>query len=180
VRAPARPTSLLQRAIALLARRDHSRAELARKLQAQVAPEDDAAELDRVLDRLQADGKLSDGRFAASFVRQRAERFGATRIRHDLRARGVSAELSTQLTQDLRTQEADRLRALWSKRFGHAPADARQWAKQARFLAQRGFSTEAIRALLRDPPLAEQPPEPDGDAPLPGCAAAPTPRGNTR
>src|SRR5829696_5958847 len=89
---PAR--SFLSRAIALLARRDHSRAELSRKLMRYAMDADNPAEIARVLDDLNRKGLLSDQRFAAGFARIRAQRFGDARIRHDLRRVGVTDDVS--------------------------------------------------------------------------------------
>jgi regulatory protein len=191
--------SLLQKAIALLARRDYSRLELEQRLQQHLRAlaretsgetahraarhlahdhgrdpattvggkfgadsSDSPGDLTSVLDRLQAEGKLSDDRFAASFARQRATRFGNARLRHDLRAKGLAPELVAATLATLPSAELDRARDLWSKRFGKPPPDRTEWARQARFLAQRGFSTESIRAVLRNAPGTD-----DQDTPAP-------------
>ena len=88
-RRPAR--SLLARAVSLLSRREHSRVELRRKLLRSLQVDETPADLDRVLDELQAQRLLSDRRFAASLVRQRSARYGDLRLERDLRDRGVSS-----------------------------------------------------------------------------------------
>lgn len=139
--------TLKQRAVAYLARREHSRAELAKKLSAYGEQE----EIDRVLNSLQDAKLLSDQRFAAAFIRSRAERFGAGRLRQELRQRGVEGELAEQElnTGDL-LPEIERARVVWQKKFADQPADAREWAKQARFLQGRGFSGDIIRRVLKE------------------------------
>ena len=143
--------NLLTRAIALLARRDHSRAELARKLARYVADGDDPAELAGVLDELARTGLLSDVRFAGAVSRSRAQRFGDARIRYDLRRFGVADEVTTAALFELAGSEAQRARAVRSKRFTGLPTSAAERAKQARFLQSRGFSLETIYQVLRVP-----------------------------
>ncbi len=136
---------LRRKAIGLLARREHSRAELARKLAADGTEEDIA----NVLAQLESEGLLSDARAAAAYVRAHAARFGATRLRQDLRARGLDAEPALDEAGELGS-ELDRARAVWQKKFGISPADAREWTRQARFLQGRGFATDVIRRVLKD------------------------------
>lgn len=144
---PAR--SLLSRAIALLARRDHSRAELARKLARYLTEGDDSAELIRVLDELDRNQLLSDERLAAAVARNRRQRFGDARIRHDLRRFGVADEVSAIALATLAGSEVARAHEVWSKRFNALPTSAAERAKQARFLQSRGFSLDSIFRVLR-------------------------------
>lgn len=141
--------SLTSRAIALLARRDHSRAELARKLARPVGDEAGPAELERVLDELSRNGLLSDERFAAAVLRTRVQRFGDARIRHDLRRFGVADETSAAALATLAGSEVARAQQVWSKRFTTLPTSAAARAKQARFLQSRGFSLDSIFRVLR-------------------------------
>ena len=139
---------LRQQAIRLLARREHTRIELARKLAAHGTPE----EIGAVLAELQASRLQSDDRAAESYVRNHAARLGASRLRQNLKTRGVAGELiDAQLASGSLPDELERARAVWNKKFADAPGDAREWARQARFLQGRGFSTEIIRRLLKEP-----------------------------
>lgn len=141
--------SLTSRAVALLARRDHSRAELIRKLARHVGDKADPTELVRVLDELGRNGLLSDERFAAAVLRNRAQRFGDARIRHDLRRFGVADETSAAALATLAGSEVARAQQVWSKRFTALPTSATERAKQARFLQSRGFSLDSIFRALR-------------------------------
>jgi regulatory protein len=132
----------------LLARRDHSRAELSRKLARHVG--DDPEELEQVLGELSRSGLLSDERFAAAVARSRSQRFGDARIRYDLRRFGVSADLSAAALANLAGSETARAREVRSKRFSTPPSSAVERAKQARFLQSRGFSPDSIYQVLRD------------------------------
>ncbi|MBI3068278.1 MAG: recombination regulator RecX [Betaproteobacteria bacterium] len=137
---------LRARALRLLARREHTRTELARKL----APHaDDPGELSALLDELERRGWLSERRAAEQLVHARRGRFGAARIRRDLRDKGVPEEVIAQAVGELKAGELDAARALWQKKFGKAPADARERARQMRFLQGRGFSLEVIRRVVR-------------------------------
>ena len=141
-------SELRQRAIALLARREHSRAELARKLAALGSQE----EIEAVLADLAQSGLLSDARAAAAYVSSHAARFGAARLRQTLRQKDIAGELiDAQLAQADAPDELARARVVWAKKFSAAPSDAKDWARQARFLQSRGFSSDVIRQLLKDP-----------------------------
>ena len=140
--------SLRERALRHLARRDHSRAELARKLSAH----GDADEIEAVIERMGELGLQSDTRYAEAFVRGKAGRFGASRLRSELARRGVDRDLIDEaIAGECVESEADRARAVLRGRFTEPPADAREWARQARFLQTRGFAPDLIRKLLKEP-----------------------------
>lgn len=97
---------------------------------------------------MESQGLLSEQRFVEGFVRTRAVRFGPARLRHELLRRGVSEHQIEAALKAHRYDEYAAAHALWEKRFKSAPADRREWARQARFLAARGFSHEVIRRIL--------------------------------
>lgn len=137
--------SLKGRALRLLAQREHSRAELLRKL----APhEEEPGELAKALDELQAKGFIDEQRVIDSTVHRRAARLGAARVRQELQAKGLPAEAVAQAVAELRGTEVERAREVWRKKFGRAPGDPAERAKQMRFLAARGFGGEAIRRVV--------------------------------
>jgi regulatory protein len=144
--------SLKGRALRLLSGREHSRAELERKLGPHEA---EAGELRRVLDELQAKGFIDHERVAQSVVHRRAPKLGAARIRQELQGKGLDAELVTEALASLRSTELQRAREVWRRRFEALPADAAERGKQARFLAARGFDGEVIRRVLRGPAQEE-------------------------
>jgi len=132
----------------MLATREHSRAELKRKLVARAEEGDD---VEAVLERMAETGLQSDERFAESYVRSRAARLGTSRLQYELVKRGVTQEVAdTALSEVLEEDELTRARGVWLKKFGQPPEDRQEWARQARFLQSRGFSAEIIRKLLRD------------------------------
>ena len=138
---------LKARAVGYLSRREYARNELARKLQPYA---EDASDIDPVLDALEKEGWLSTERFAQSLVHRRAGRQGTARIVQELRQHGVAEDQVAQLRDDLRATEYQRALEVWHKRFSAKPADRNQYAKQARFLAGRGFAHDVIRRLLGD------------------------------
>lgn len=170
------PSSLKARALQLLAQREHSRLELRRKLltfaaqQVAASARADAAaavpasagpeysrrlpptaemrtDVDSLLDWLAANGHLSDARFVEARVRTRAARLGNQRIRHELALHGLA--LAPAEAQALKDSEFARARQVWARKFEAASSDPASRARQARFLAARGFSSEVIRRLLR-------------------------------
>ncbi|MFO1361034.1 MAG: recombination regulator RecX [Burkholderiales bacterium] len=137
--------SLRERAVALLARREHTRAELARKLAPHAG---DEGEIGPLLDDLARRKLLSDDRYAEARAHTLGRKFGAARIAHELRSRGVSAAAVERAASAARATELERARAAWTKRFGAPPANALERARQMRFLHGRGFSFEVIRRVV--------------------------------
>ncbi|KWA00624.1 recombinase RecX [Burkholderia cepacia] len=140
------PRSLKGRALGYLSRREYSRTELARKLAPYVG-EDESVE--PVLDALEKDGWLSDARFAESLVHRRASRVGVARIVSELKRHAVGDTLVEEVNAQLRETEWARAQAVWRKKFGALPQTPAERAKQARFLAARGFSSATIVKLLK-------------------------------
>lgn len=130
----------------------------------ELAPDDQALpsaaeRVAEVLDWLQARDYLSDARFAESRMHARSAKFGNMRIRHELSQHGVT--LTPEAVQRLKESEFERARELQSRKFGRPPANANEHAKQSRFLAGRGFSTDAIRQVMRLVGWASATGEPD-------------------
>jgi regulatory protein len=138
--------SLKGRALRLLSGREHSRSELERKL---AGHEEVPGQLRRVLDDLQAKGFIDHQRVAQSVVHRRASKLGASRVRQELQSKGLDADLVAEAVAGLRSTELQRAQEVWRRRFEQLPADAAERAKQARFLAARGFDGEVIRRVLR-------------------------------
>ena len=138
--------SLRERALRLLARSEQTRAGMARKLARHGTEE----EIDALLANLQASGLLSDARYAEGFVASRLARYGAAKIRQALRVKGVDDETIAQHLQPDREAEYHTAHALWKRKFGAAPADTREYARQVRFLQSRGFSGDTVRKILKE------------------------------
>jgi regulatory protein len=154
--------SLKGRALGYLSRREYSRAELARKLKPFVEKPDSEAEsetgseanseadpLNSLLDSLEAENWLSDSRFAESLIHRRASRLGVSRIVGELKQHAVDQALVEEASAQLRETELARAQAIWRKKFGRLPETPAERAKQARFLASRGFSGATIGKILK-------------------------------
>ncbi len=139
--------SLRDRAIRLLARREYARPELEQRLVARGGQRD---EVRAVLDALIAEGLLSDARYARAVVGQKAGSHSRRSIVEGLKAKGVSRENIDAAVAETDLDDDAVLRALWQRRFGQAPADERDKARQVRFLQARGFTLSAILKLLRE------------------------------
>lgn len=140
---PDTPAALKARALRHLARREHSRAELARKL-APHAESPDA--LEAVLRELVEKKQLSDERYAEIRAHQLSRKYGAARIRHDLKAHGVADAVADRISS---SGELEKARAILARKYRSLPGSREEKAKRARFLQSRGFSYDVIRSALR-------------------------------
>ena len=154
------------RALQYLARREYSRTELRGKLLPYLQMGEDFgqpfdssgdsfgdpfgfADLDALLDDLTARGWLSDARAATQLLHAKRNRFGTQRIAHDLRQKGIPEELVSAALPALRESELEAARSVWQRKFGALPQDAKEKARQMRFLQSRGFGFEVIFKVLR-------------------------------
>lgn len=137
--------SLKARAIGLLSRREHSRSELRRKLAAHA---EDPLQLESLLNELEQGNWLSEERFAENLVHRRAPRHGVRRIMQELRQHQLPQDSLAELEARLRDTELERARAVWSKRFSSAPTESKEYARQLRYMAARGFTAESLRRIL--------------------------------
>jgi regulatory protein len=139
---PDTPAALKARALRHLARREHSRAELSRKL----APRAESPEaLEQLLDALAAKKQLSDERYAELRAHQLSRKYGAARIRLDLKAKGVSQEIVERVGGE---GEVERAASILQRKYRTSAASREERARRMRFLQQRGFSHDTIRKLL--------------------------------
>jgi regulatory protein len=140
--------SLKGRALRLLSRREHSRAELVQKLK---RFEEEPGALARALDELQAKGFINEQRVIESVVHRRAARLGSARIRRELEDKGLDPEAVSQAVANLQISEQERALEVWRKKFADLPLDAASAARQMRFLAARGFAAEVIWRVVKAP-----------------------------
>jgi len=141
-----RTRSLRSRALSLLARREHSRAELERKLAPHVQEGEDAG---AVLDELAAKGWLSDARFAEQVARAKAGRYGPLKVAHYLKSRGVGEESLAAGLRAAGDQASASLENVWRSHFRELPVNDRDRARHVRFLQGRGFPLEDILRFLK-------------------------------
>ena len=142
---PDSAAELRARALRLLARREHSRSELARKLRGHA---ESGEALEQLLDALAARNQLSDARYAEERTRQLARRFGAGRIRHDLIAKGVDAATAARFSAASGADDLARAREILARKYRGTAATPQERARRVRFLQGRGFGYEIIRRAL--------------------------------
>jgi regulatory protein len=136
---------LKARALRLLARREHTRAELARKL----APDAESpVKLEALLDQLDARAQLSDERYAEARTHQLSRKFGALRVRRELVAKGVEREVAARFAADVEKTELERARSILARKYRTPATAPKERARRGRFLQSRGFSADVIRRSL--------------------------------
>ena len=164
--------SLKARALRLLSQREHSRAELAKKLgdylslEAKVDRARNAQDHDQeksqadtptlshevqiatVLDDFEKRGWLSDTRFAEALVRRRSERYGVRKIKDELQRAGVASDASAALLDGLKNTEFERAKELFERKFGGIAEDQKIRARQYRFLVSKGFNPEIVAKVI--------------------------------
>ena len=138
--------SLKGLALRLLSQREHSRAELVRKLSLH---EEVPGELAQVLDDLHAKGFIDETRVLESVVNHRAPKLGNGRIKQELQAKGLEPAAVAQAMLDLKDSEFARAQGVWQRKFGSPAVDANARAKHYRFLLTRGFSSEVVRKVVK-------------------------------
>ncbi len=166
-------TSIRISAMNILAVREHSIAELRKKLKLKFSSKKNvirdekvqaqdqelnnelnnelkAAQIEAVLQQLLDDNLLNESRFAESFIRSRITRgSGPVKIRHELLERKISNELIAEHLEMSYDFWHEHLKAVHYKRFGEQiPDNYKEQNKQSRFLYQRGFSGECIRRFF--------------------------------
>ena len=160
------PKSAHAFAIAYLARRDFSAADLRRKLMERGFVE---SAIEPVLVALEASNVINDDRYGENVVAYRARRGqGPARIRQELKRSGLGSE-TIQTTMDKAKDDGPDFmtlaRAARARKFGpELPKDWKERSRQARFLQYRGFSTDHIRAVLEGVPDDESDADPASES----------------
>ena len=133
----------------LLARREHGRVELARKLRLRGATPE---LIESALDRLEADGLLNESRYLECYVSSRARAgYGPLRIREELAQRGLPRDAIESALRETRIDWLAQLRDLWQRKFsGRLPSEPKERAQQGRFLSYRGYPLDMVGRLLRN------------------------------
>ena len=142
--APDTPAELKARALRYLARREHSRAELTRKL----APHAESPQaLEAVLDELAQRKQVSDERYAETRAHWLSRKYGAAKIRQDLKAHGVADAVIERVSAE---GDLDRAKAILVRKYREPATTREEKAKRARFLQSRGFSYDVIHRLFSE------------------------------
>ena len=141
--APDTPAELKARALRYLARREHSRLELERKLASHAAS---ASILQGVLSELEGRKLLSNHRFAENRAHVLARKYGSARIRQDLQSKGVADEIASRVAP---SDDLERARSILARKYRQPAHSREEQAKRMRFLQSRGFSYDTIRSVMR-------------------------------
>ena len=142
---PSQTISVKGRALRLLSGREHSRAELEKRLKPY---EETSGELAQALDELQAKGFISEQRVIESVINRRQAKLGAARIRQELQSKGLDKEAVIDAIASLQSTELARAREIWNRKFGEVAQDAKERGKQMRFFASRGFGGEDRKSVV--------------------------------
>ena len=158
---PKQSPSLKARALRLLSLREYSRKTLAAKLaesearwarlgaeQLEQTSQATTLSIEAVLDDFETRGWLSDERFAEALVRRRSERYGTRKIADELERAGVDSEQSAKLLGALKETEFQRAYDLWTRKYGEKAQDQKERARQYRFLASKGFSSDVVARII--------------------------------
>ena len=140
--------AIRQRAVALLARREHSEKELQHKLTSRGMGVDN---VNIVIQELKKEGLQSNHRFSESYIHSRLEKgYGPVRISQELNEKGISATLAAEIMEEYDDVWKQLIVNVREKKFGNSlPKDYKEQAKQSHFLRYRGFSPDQIRKLFK-------------------------------
>lgn len=131
----------------LLARREHSQAELLDKLGIKGFRREDC---EPVIGQLAEQGWQSDSRYAESYARHRINRgFGPIAIAYELKRNGIAEIDLDQIIQTVSGSWQAQLAQVYHKKYQDGPiTNAGDWAKRSRFLLQRGFPASMVNSFL--------------------------------
>ena len=140
---------LKKRALYYLGKRDYSRVELGRKiLTYSESLEVSKADLESVLNELEEKDWLSDDRFSEQFVLSKKRKFGARKIAHELKLRGVDELIISRALRVIKDDEFLLAKKIWEKKFNQIPITIDEKAKQIRFMQSRGIEVAIIHQIL--------------------------------
>jgi regulatory protein len=140
---------LKKRALYYLGKRDYSRVELGRKILAySESLEVSKADLESVLNELEEKDWLSDDRFSEQFVLSKKRKFGARKIAHELKLRGVDELIISRALRVIKDDEFLLAKKIWEKKFNQIPITIDEKAKQIRFMQSRGIEVAIINQIV--------------------------------
>ena len=105
-------------------------------------------DLELVLDELENKDWLSDNRFSEQFVLSKKRKFGALKIAHELKLRGVNKSIINRVLRDIKDDEFLLAKKIWERKFNQIPITIDEKAKQIRFLQSRGIEVAIIHQIL--------------------------------
>lgn len=137
------------RAVYFLSRREYSRSELRARLMVSLRETPVTPEMiDEALDFMAKNRWQSDERFVQQTVKVKGAKFGLSRVKHELNQHHLPAKIVAEQLNHLAQTEVSRAKEVWQRKFGRAPTDLKERAKQVRFMASRGFSFDVIKKAI--------------------------------
>ena len=150
---------LLDRAIRILAMRDHSEQELRRKLAAPVMSKNGPEaldvtpeEVDKVVEWCIENRYLDDERFVRQFIASRSRKgYGPARVRQELKQKGISRETIESAMRECVIDWAQLAKEQAQRKYGEPlPTVFAEKVKIQRFLLYRGYLMEDIQEIWRN------------------------------
>ncbi|HCJ2334315.1 TPA: recombination regulator RecX [Klebsiella pneumoniae] len=150
---------LLDRAIRILAMRDHSEQELRRKLVAPVMSKNGPEALDVTPDELEQvvawcieNRYLDDNRFVGQFIASRSRKgYGPARISQELSQKGIARQVVDQAMRECDIDWVSLAREQAQRKYGEPlPSAFNEKVKVQRFLLYRGYLMEDIQEIWRN------------------------------
>ncbi|SXD27818.1 recombination regulator RecX [Klebsiella quasipneumoniae] len=150
---------LLDRAIRILAMRDHSEQELRRKLAAPVMSKNGPEALDVTPEELEQvvawcieNRYLDDNRLVGQFIASRSRKgYGPARIRQELSQKGIARQAVEQAMRECDIDWVNLARAQAQRKYGEPlPSAFAEKVKIQRFLLYRGYLMEDIQEIWRN------------------------------
>jgi regulatory protein len=129
----------------LVARREHTRLELTKKL---IVRGFERGDVDTLLNDFEEKGWLDERRYIDIFLRAKRCRYGSLKLIRELEVRGISRDLIEEVRPGIQSGELDAAQGVWQKRFGVQPKNSTELAKQIRFMQSRGFEQEVIKSVV--------------------------------
>ena len=129
----------------LVARREHTRLELTKKL---IVRGFERGDVDTLLNDFEEKGWLDERRYIDIFLRAKRCRYGNLKLIRELEVRGISRDLIEEVRPGIQSGELDAAQGVWQKRFGVQPKNSTELAKQIRFMQSRGFEQEVIKSVV--------------------------------
>jgi regulatory protein len=102
--------------------------------------------LEALLGELEGRKLLSNHRFAEMRAHILSRKYGAAKIRHDLRSKGVDDELAERATAGM--DEVEKAKQILARKYHDQATTREERARRMRFLQSRGFSFDTIRRVL--------------------------------
>ncbi len=140
---------LKKRALYYLGKREYSRLELQKKINAFAQElELETQNIKNILNDLEVNDWLSDQRFSEQFIFSKKNKYGIDKIRYELKIRGVDDAIINSELVKIKSDNYSLAKKIWAKKFDDTPHSQEERNKQIRFLQGRGINIELIHQIL--------------------------------